>query len=52
MSASWGGDRYDTPAARRLLNGLYAALRIFQNLFQPAMQLRREERRGARVLRR
>jgi len=47
-----GWDRYDTPAARQVLNALYADLRIFQNLFQPSMKLRRKERRGSRVLRR
>jgi hypothetical protein len=47
-----GWDRYDTPAAQRALNALYAELRCFQNLFQPSMKLLRKERRGSRLLRR
>jgi hypothetical protein len=47
-----GWDRYDTPEAQRVLNGLYAELRLFQNLFQPSMKLQRKERRGSRLLRR
>jgi hypothetical protein len=47
-----GWDRYDTLAAQQALNGLYADLRLFQNLFQPSMKLQRKERRGSRLLRR
>jgi len=45
--------RYDTPAAVAALNELYGGeLRLFQNLFLPAVKLLRKERVGARVRRR
>jgi hypothetical protein len=47
-----GWDRYDPLEAQQALNVLYADLRLFQNLFQPSMQLPRKERRGSRLLRR
>lgn len=47
-----GWDRYETPAARAALQALYAALRLFQNLFQPSMKLLRKSRHGSRVRRR
>lgn len=56
MSASWGGrrggERYDTEAALTALTALYADLRLFQNLFQPSMQLGRKGRGGSRLIRR
>jgi len=47
-----GWERYDTEAARTALNALYADLRLFQNLFQPAMKLVRKVRVGSRLIRR
>jgi hypothetical protein len=45
--------RYDTPAAVAALNALYRdELRLFHNLFLPAVKLRAKERVGARLRRR
>ncbi len=47
-----GWERYDSPEALVALNTLYADLRLFQNLFQPSMQLVRKVRVGSRLIRR
>jgi hypothetical protein len=44
-----GYARYDSPAQQRLLNALYAQLRLYTNYFQPVMKLRSKERSGAKV---
>lgn len=44
-----GYARYEGPAHLRLLNELYAQLRLYTNFFQPVMKLRSKERNGARV---
>ena len=44
-----GYARYDSPAQQRLLNTLYAHLRLFTNYFQPVMKLVSKERTGAKV---
>jgi hypothetical protein len=44
-----GYARYQGPAALRLLNELYAELRLHTNFFQPVMKLLHKERRGAKV---
>jgi hypothetical protein len=45
--------RYDSPAALRAINALYAnELRLLQNLFLPSVKLVRKERVGSRVRRR
>jgi hypothetical protein len=44
-----GYARYQGPAQLRLLNELYAALRLYTNFFQPVMKLVRKERTGAKV---
>ncbi|MEK7874915.1 MAG: hypothetical protein AAB325_01845, partial [Pseudomonadota bacterium] len=44
-----GYARYDSPAQQRLLNTLYAQLRLYTNYFQPVMKLRSKERLGAQV---
>lgn len=46
-----GWERYDTGEALAALNALYAALRLFQNLFQPSMKLVRKVRVGSRLIR-
>jgi len=46
-----GWERYDTLEALKRINPLYEELRIFQNLFQPSMKLRRKVRKGSRVMR-
>jgi hypothetical protein len=47
-----GYERYDTDAAVAALNTVYAALRLFQNLFLPTVKLVRKDRVGARTRRR
>jgi hypothetical protein len=47
-----GWERYDTGEALTALNTLYAALRLFQNLFQPSMKLICKVRQGSRLIRR
>ncbi len=47
-----GWERYDSPEALVALNTLSADLRLFQNLFQPSMQLVRKVRVGSRLIRR
>jgi hypothetical protein len=44
-----GYARYDSPAQQRLLNTLYAHLRLYTNYFQPVMKLVSKERIGAKV---
>ena len=44
-----GYARYDSPAQQRLLNALYAQLRLYTNYFQPVMKLERKERIGSKV---
>ena len=44
-----GYRRYDTPEELETLNGLYAALRLFTNCFQPSMKLIEKTRRGSKV---
>jgi hypothetical protein len=44
-----GYARYDSPAQQRLLNTLYAQLRLYTNYFQPVMKLVSKERIGAKV---
>jgi len=44
-----GYARYDTPAQLKLLNALYAKLRLYTNYFQPTMKLISKERNGAKV---
>jgi len=44
-----GYRRYDTPEELETLNGLYAALRLFTNYFQPSMKLIEKTRRGSKV---
>lgn len=44
-----GYARYDTPAQLKLLNALYAKLRLYTNYFQPVMKLISKERNGAKV---
>jgi hypothetical protein len=44
-----GYARYEGSAQLRLLNELYAELRLYTNFFQPVMKLLRKERRGAKV---
>jgi len=44
-----GYARYEGSAQLRLLNELYAELRLYTNFFQPVMKLVRKERRGAKV---
>ena len=44
-----GYARYDSPAQQRLLNTLYAHLRLYTNYFQPVMKLVSKERVGAKV---
>ena len=47
-----GWERYDTVEALNLINELYQQLRIFQNLFQPSMKLKKKIRKGSRLMRR
>ncbi|MBC7837994.1 MAG: hypothetical protein H7Y39_05050 [Nitrospiraceae bacterium] len=47
-----GGDRDDSTEALQALNALYAELRLFQNLFQPSMNLLTNVRKGSRLIRR
>ncbi len=44
-----GYARYEGDAPLRLLNELYAELRLYTNFFQPVMKLMRKERTGAKV---
>ena len=44
-----GYRRYDTPEELETLNGLYAALRLFTDYFQPSMKLVGKTRRGSKV---
>jgi len=45
-----GWERFDTPEAVELLNGLYRnELRLMMNLFQPSVKLIRKERVGSRL---
>ncbi|MBA2305499.1 MAG: hypothetical protein H0W08_23095 [Acidobacteria bacterium] len=46
-----GYDRYDSPAAVAALNGLYADLRLLQNLWLPSVKLVTKTRVGSRVRR-
>lgn len=44
--------RYDTPRAVEAINGLYRnELRLFQNLFQPSVRLKKKVRIGSRIKR-
>jgi hypothetical protein len=47
-----GYARYDTPAARDLLNNLYRVLRDYTNFFLPSMKLKEKIRDGAKVRKR
>lgn len=47
-----GYARYDTPAARDLLNKLYLVLRDYTNFFLPSMKLKEKTRDGAKVCKR
>src|SRR5262245_13541421 len=47
-----GYQRYDTDLQLRLLNELYATLRLYTNFFQPTMKLKSKERVGSRVIKR
>ena len=44
-----GYARYEGPAHLRLLNELYAQLRLYTNFFQPVMKLVAKQRHGAKV---
>lgn len=44
-----GYARHEGSVQLRLLNELYAELRLYTNFFQPVMKLLRKERRGAKV---
>jgi hypothetical protein len=44
-----GYSRYDTPAELKLLNELYALLRLYTNYFQPSMKLVEKTRTGSKV---
>lgn len=48
---SVGYYRYDTPEQLKLLNELYASLRLYTNFFQPVMRLKDKTRSGSRVTR-
>lgn len=48
----FGWDRYDTPEALEAMNDLYFnELRLFQNLFQPSVKLKKKTRVGSKVTR-
>ena len=47
-----GYQRYDTEVQLRLLNELYATLRLYSNFFQPTMKLQAKERVGSKVTKR
>ena len=47
-----GYQRYDTELQLRLLNELYATLRLYSNFFQPTMKLKSKERVGSKVTKR
>jgi hypothetical protein len=47
-----GYQRYDTELQLRLLNELYATLRLYSNFFQPTMKLQSKERVGSKVTKR
>ncbi|MGH3850274.1 MAG: ISNCY family transposase, partial [Pseudonocardiaceae bacterium] len=47
-----GYDRYDSPQAQKLMNDVYADLRIMNNLFQPSLKLLKKIHKGSRVIRR
>jgi hypothetical protein len=44
-----GYARYEGALATRVLNELYATLRLYTNFFQPVMKLQHKERHGAKV---
>ncbi len=44
-----GYSRYDTPEELRLLNELYAVVRLYTNYFQPSMKLVEKTRIGSKV---
>ena len=47
-----GYQRYDTEAQLRLLNEIYATLRLYTNFFQPTMKLQSKHRVGSKVTKR
>ena len=47
-----GYQRYDTELQLRLLNELYATLRLYSNFFQPTMKLQSKQRVGSKVTKR
>jgi hypothetical protein len=47
-----GYQRFDTAAELRVLNQLYATLRLYTNFFQPTMKLKSKERVGSKVQKR
>lgn len=47
-----GYQRYDTEVQLRLLNELYATLRLYSNFFQPTMKLTAKQRVGSKVTKR
>lgn len=47
-----GYQRYDSELQLRLLNELYATLRLYTNFFQPTMKLQSKERVGSKVIKR
>lgn len=48
----FGWDRYDTESAQTAMNDLYEnELRLFQNIFQPSLKLRKKIRLGSKVIR-
>jgi hypothetical protein len=44
-----GYDRYESPASLVQLRRIYSLLRLYVNLYQPAMKLVGKEREGSRV---
>jgi len=48
----FGWDRYDTDLAQAAMNDLYEnELRLFQNIFQPSLKLKKKIRLGSKVIR-
>lgn len=48
----FGWDRYDTESAQAAMNDLYENdLRLFQNLFQPSLKLKKKIRVGSKIIR-
>jgi hypothetical protein len=48
----FGWDRYESEEAQKAMNDLYLnELRLFQNLFQPSMKLRKKVRVGSKLVR-